>query len=116
MKKIAMLAAATALTMVGCASAPEVTQEQAHNAVAQASSVCAQSAKANVEWRDSCMGEKKKDKKTGEEKHTGLLAKAKDAMDAGDYAAAKKFADKAAKQSEMALQQAEEQKNAGPNF
>lgn len=116
MKKIAMLAAATALTMAGCASAPEVTQEQAHNAIAQANAACAKSAQVNYEWRDACMGEKKKDKKTGEEKHTGFLAKAKDAMAAGDYAKAKKMADKAKKHSDLALEQYEAQKSAGPNF
>lgn len=116
MKKITMLAAATALSLAGCSSTPDVTQEQAHNAIAQASSVCAQTSKMNVEWRDACMGGKKKDKKTGEEKHTGELAKAKDALAKGDFAAAKKHADKAKQQSELALQQAEDQKNAGPRF
>ena len=110
MKKIVSLAAIASFTLFGCASGPTVTQEQANNAITQADAACAKVKAVNYEWRDSCMGAK--DKKT--KKHTGILAKAKDAFAKQDYDTAYKLASTSLKHGETAYQQYLDNKDAGP--
>ena len=69
-------------------------------AIAAAEMETKHAAELKYEWRD-----------TGK-----LIKQAKEAMDKKDYAAAQKLANKAARQSTLAIQQYHDQKNAGPAF
>ena len=100
MKKIVMLAAAATLMLGACATAPSMTKEDASVAIEMAKQETAKAKKVNYEWRD-----------TGK-----IIKKAEEAMKKEDYATAVKLANKAKTQSMMALQQYEEQRNAGPRF
>ena len=100
MKKIVMLAAAATLMLGACATAPSMTKQDASVAIEMAKQETAKAKKVNYEWRD-----------TGK-----IIKKAEEAMKKEDYATAVKLANKAKTQSMLALQQYEEQKNAGPRF
>jgi len=93
------LMAATALTLAACASGPKHTAGDAKGAIAAAEHETSRAAKKFYEWRDT--------KK--------LIKKAKAALKKKDYDKAVKLANKAKKQSTLALQQYNEQKNAGPH-
>ena len=100
MKKIVMLAAAATLMLGACATAPSMTKQDASVAIEMAKQETAKAKKVNYEWRD-----------TGK-----IIKKAEEAMKKEDYATADKLANKAKTQSMLALQQYQEQKNAGPRF
>ena len=100
MKKIVMLAAAATLMLGACATAPSMTKQDASVAIEMAKQETAKAKKVNYEWRD-----------TGK-----IIKKAEEAMKKEDYATAVKLANKAKTQIMLALQQYEEQKNAGPRF
>jgi len=92
--------AATALTLAACtASGPTHTANDAKGAIAAAEHQTKRAAKKFYEWRD-----------TGK-----IIKKAKKALKKGDFNKAVKLANKAKAQSTMALQQAQEQANAGPH-
>jgi len=102
-KNLAGLALAT-LIVSGCAGygssstkAP-VTQADYNAAVTDAKMALDKAVKANYVWRDSGK----------------ILKKSAKAAKAGDFETATKLALKAKRQGEMALNQAEQQKNAGP--
>ena len=99
MRKL-LLITAIALGLSACASAPTVTKEDASAAIAAAEMETKRAAEVKYEWRD-----------TGK-----LIKEAKEAMKKEDYATAQKLANKAARQSTLAIQQYHDQKNAGPAF
>ena len=100
-KLMIILMAATALTISACAaSGPSHTENDAKGAITAAEHQTKRAAKHFYEWRD-----------TGK-----LIKKAKAALKAKDYNKAVKLANKAKAQSTMALQQYEDQKNAGPHM
>jgi hypothetical protein len=91
----------TGFIATGCASyeTKEASPEKNYaNAVASAKISIKKATKMRFEWRDS--------KK--------ILKAADKAAKAGDYTKAIKLANKAARQGELAVTQAEAQKNAGP--
>ena len=94
-----ILMAATALTISACATGPKHTANDAKGAIAAAEHETKRANKKFYAWRD-----------TGK-----LIKKAKAALKKKDYDGAVKLANKAKKQSTMALQQYAEQKNAGPH-
>lgn len=101
MKKIAVLFAAAALTLGACASSgPSHNENDALSAITAAEQQKKLAAKAGFEWRD-----------TGK-----LIKKAKAALKKGDYDTAVKLANKAKRQSEHALEQAQVAQTAGPHF
>lgn len=102
MRKIIPFAIAAALSLGACASdgGTSATEADASSAIMAAESEQKLAKKAGYEWRD-----------TGK-----MLKKAKAAMKDGDFDKATKLANKAKRQSTNALAQAEEQKNAGPNY
>jgi len=102
-KNLAGLALAT-LLVTGCAGngsssakAP-ATQADYNTAVSDAKMALDKAVKANYVWRDSGK----------------ILKKSAKAAKAGDFDTAIKLALKAKRQGEMAIVQAEQQKNAGP--
>ncbi len=97
MKKL-LLAASAALFLQACANSPPASDVKA--AISAAEQKTMQARKVNNEWRD-----------TGK-----LIKKAKKALKAGDTETALKLAKKAGRQSDNALKQYAEQKNAGPHF
>ncbi len=99
MKKL-LLAAAVALFLNACAYAPAATTDDAKTAISKAVQTTQQSAKVGYEWRN-----------TGK-----IIKKAKAALKKGDIDTAIKLANKASRQSDNALKQYAEQKNAGPRF
>lgn len=99
-KLMIILMAATALTLAACAaSGPTHTANDAKGAIAAAEHETSRAAKKFYEWRDT--------KK--------IIKKAKKALKKGDFNKAVKLANKAKAQSTNALQQAHEQRNAGPH-
>lgn len=100
MKKIALLAAAALLAISACATGPTHTKDDAMNAITAAEQARKEAASVGYEWRD-----------TGK-----IIKKAKAALQKGDYDTAIKLANKAKRQGILAVQQYEEQKNAGPHF
>ena len=96
-KPLVSLIFAAALT-AGCAGGAAKTAEDYNQALADAKSAVSKAKKAKNEWRD-----------TGK-----ILKKAAAAAKAGDYDKATKLANKAKRQGELALIQANAQKNAGP--
>lgn len=100
-KLMIILTAAIALTLTACAaSGPTHTANDANGAIAAAEHETKRAAKKFYEWRD-----------TGK-----LIKQAKAALKKGDFNTAVKLANKAKAQSTMALQQAQEQANAGPRM
>ncbi len=100
MKKL-LLVATAALLLNACAyTPPGASASDAKTAISKAVQKTRQSAKVGYEWRD-----------TGK-----IIKKAKVALKKGDIDTAIKLANKAGKQSENALKQYAEQKNAGPRF
>jgi len=97
MKKL-LLAASAALLLQACANTPPVSDAKA--AISAAEQKTKQARKVDNEWRD-----------TGK-----IIKKAKTAMKKGDIETAIKLANKASRQSDNALKQYAEQKNAGPHF
>jgi len=100
MNKITMLAAAAVLTLSACAAGPTHNKNDAMGAINAAEHETSRASKVGHEWRD-----------TGK-----LIKKAKAAMKKEDYDTAVKLANKAKRQSSSALQQYQEQKNAGPKY
>jgi len=102
MRKIIPFAIAAALSLGACASdgGTSATEADASSAIMAAEHEQSRANKAGYEWRD-----------TGK-----MIKKAKAAMKDGDFDKAIKLANKAKRQSTSALAQAEEQKNAGPNY
>jgi starvation-inducible outer membrane lipoprotein len=100
MKKFALLAAAALLTISACASGPVHTKNDALSAITAAEHETKRARSVGYEWRD-----------TGK-----IIKKAKAALKKGDYDTAVKLANKAKRQSTHALQQYQEQKNAGPRY
>lgn len=104
-KKLASLALAS-IIVTGCAgygssSAKAPTTEADYIAAVQAAQLALKNAaQANYLWRDS-----------GE-----ILKKSAELAKSGDFDAATKMALKAKRQGDMAVAQAEEQKNAGPRI
>jgi len=98
-KLMIILTAATALTLGACASGPQHTKNDALGAISAAEHQTKRAAKKFYEWRDT--------KK--------IIKKAKEALKKGEFDAAVKLANKAKKQSTLALEQYNEQKNAGPH-
>lgn len=96
MKKIVTLAAIAAFTLAACASGPVHTKNDAAGAIGAAEHETSRAKKKNYEWRD-----------TGK-----IIKKAKAAMKKGEFDTAVKLANKAKKQSTMALMQYEDQKDA----
>ena len=96
MKKIITLAAIAAFTLGACASGPVHTTNDASGAIAAAEHETKRAKKKNYMWGDSGT----------------IIKKAKKAMKKGDFDNAVKLANKAKKQSTMALQQYEDQKDA----
>ncbi|MDM8546019.1 SoxXA-binding protein [Candidatus Venteria ishoeyi] len=94
----------TCLFLFGCASAPSISNANAGASaealIAEAEAVTKQAAAVEYQWRDTAK----------------VIKKAKKAAADGDQATAIKLAKKAILQSKMAIQQAEQQKNAGPRF
>ncbi len=100
MKKL-LLAATAALFLNACAyTPPAASTDDAKAAISQAMEKTQQSAKVGYEWRN-----------TGK-----IIKKAKAALKKGDIDTAIKLANKAGRQSDNALKQYAEQKNAGPHF
>ena len=100
MKKL-LLAASAALFLHACANNPPATSaEDANAAISMAEQKTQQAREVNYEWRD-----------TGK-----IIKQAKEALKKGDIDTAIKLANKAANQSNNALRQYAEQKNAGPSF
>ncbi len=100
MKKL-LLAASAALLLHACANNPAATSaEDANAAISMAEQKTQQARKVDYEWRD-----------TGK-----IIKKAKAALKKGDIDTAIKLANKASRQSDNALKQYAEQKNAGPHF
>lgn len=99
-KLMIILTAAIALSLTACAaSGPQHTANDAKGAIAAAEHQTKRAAKKLFEWRDT--------KK--------IIKKAKKALKKGDFNKAVKLANKAKAQSTNALQQASEQRNAGPH-
>ena len=96
MKKIITLAAIAAFTLAACATGPTHSKNDAAGAISAAEHETSRDKKKSYEWRD-----------TGK-----LIKKAKKAMKAGKFDEAVKLANKAKKQSTMALAQYEDQKDA----
>lgn len=94
----------SAAILAGCTSTggpgadAAASQETYNQAVKQAKIALTQAHKANNVWRDSGK----------------LLQNAEKAAKSGDFQTATKLALKAKRQGELAVQQAESQKNAGP--
>ncbi len=100
MKKL-LLAATVALFLNACAnSPPTASADDAKTAISKAVQKTQQAAKVDYEWRD-----------TGK-----IIKKAKAALKKGDIETAIKLANKARRQSNNALKQYAEQRNAGPRF
>jgi len=99
MKKL-LLAASAALFLNACATTPSATPEEAKAAISTAEQKTKQARKVDNEWRD-----------TGK-----IIKKAKAALKKDDFDTALKLANKASRQSDNALKQYAEQKNAGPRF
>ncbi len=99
MKKL-LLAATAALVLNACAYTSAASTDDAKTAISQAVQKTQQSARVDYEWRD-----------TGK-----IIKKAKAALKKGNIDAAIKLANKAGRQSDNALKQYAEQKNAGPRF
>ena len=99
MKKLAVLASATLLLAATGVQANEnaAAKKDAANAINNAVKATLDAAKAKGEWRDTFK----------------TIGKAKKAYQKGDYATAKKLADKATFQGEMGQKQAKAEKNAG---
>jgi len=89
----------TGLLATGCSGygTKEASPENYNSAHAKAKISIANAKKAHYEWRDSGK----------------ILKAAEKAAKAGDYATATKLANKAGRQGELAVKQAEAQKNAG---
>ena len=89
----------TGLLATGCSAygTKEASPENYNSAVEKAKISIANAKKAHYEWRDSGK----------------ILKKAAKAAKAGDYTTATKLANKAGRQGELAVKQAETQKNAG---
>ena len=102
MKKLALLAAAVALTLSACSSTPDTSfkETDASAAITAAETANSRAKKVNNEWRD-----------TGK-----IIKSAKKAEKEGDFDKAVKLANKAKRQAENAYQQYLEQKNAGPRI
>jgi len=102
MKKIILLVAAAALALGACSSTPSQThtKNDALSAIAAAEHETARARKVGYEWRD-----------TGK-----LIKKAKEALKKEQYDKAIKLANKAKRQSTLAIRQQQEQANAGPQF
>ncbi len=98
MKKLLLVAASAALLLQACANTPPASDVKA--AISAAEQKTKQARKVDNEWRD-----------TGK-----IIKKAKKALKAGDTETALKLAKKAGRQSDNALKQYAEQKNAGPHF
>ena len=99
--KTLLLAATAALFLHACANTPPApTAEDAEAAIRTAEQKTRQASDVNYEWRD-----------TGK-----LITQAREALKKGDIASALKLANKASRQSDNALKQYAEQKNAGPRF
>jgi len=96
MKKIITLAAIAAFTLAACASGPTHSKNDAAGAIAAAEHETSRAKKKSYMWRD-----------TGK-----IIKKAKAALKKGDFDGAVKLANKAKKQSTMALAQYEDQKDA----
>ena len=96
MKKIVTLAAIAAFTLAACASGPVHTKNDAAGAISAAEHETSRAKKKSYEWRD-----------TGK-----IIKQAKAAMKKGEYDDAVKLANKAKKQSTLALQQYNDQKDA----
>lgn len=100
-KLMIILTAAIALTLTACAaSGPTHTANDAMGAIAAAEHETKRAGSKLFEWRD-----------TGK-----LIKKAKEALKKEDFNTAVKLANKAKAQSTMALQQAQDQANAGPRL
>lgn len=100
MKKL-LLVASAALFLHACANTPpSATAEEAKAAISSAEQKTKQARKLDNEWRD-----------TGK-----IIKKAKKALKEDDIATAMKLANKASRQSDNALKQYAQQKNAGPHF
>jgi len=99
--KTLLLATSAALFLNACASTPPATSEaDASAAISMAEQKTQQARKVNYEWRD-----------TGK-----IIKQAKAAAKKGDMDDAIKLANKASRQSDNALIQYAEQKNAKPSF
>ncbi len=100
-KTLASLAFA-GLLVTGCSSheTKVAGPEDYKNAVANAKLSLDKAKKMHFEWRDSGK----------------ILKKAAQAAKSGDYASATKLANKAKRQGELAVAQANAQKNAGPHL
>ncbi len=101
MKKFLSLAAMTVM-VAACASAPENVHSKgdADGAIAAAEHELSRANKLGFEWRDS-------DK---------MVKAAKEANKEGKFDEAVKLASKAKEQGTMAIEQAQEQKGAGPKY
>ncbi|HEB54828.1 MAG TPA: SoxXA-binding protein [Gammaproteobacteria bacterium] len=100
MKKL-LLAATAALFLNACTNTPPgASADDAKTAISKAVQKTQQAAKVDYEWRD-----------TGK-----IIKKAKAALKKGDIDTAIKLANKARRQSDNALKQYAEQRNAGPRF
>ncbi|VAX06323.1 hypothetical protein MNBD_GAMMA25-1807 [hydrothermal vent metagenome] len=101
MKKL-LIAASAALFLHACANntPPVASGDDASAAISKAEQKVKMARDVNYEWRD-----------TGK-----VIKKAKAALKKGDNKTAIKLANKASNQSDNALKQYAEQKNAGPNF
>lgn len=85
------------LFLAACSSTPVATQEDFSKALSSAKLSLSKAKKARFEWRDSGK----------------ILKQAEDAAKSGDYSKAVALANKAQRQGELAVIQAETQKNAG---
>jgi type IV secretory pathway TrbL component len=94
------IASFSLMTSLPAAAATEATEASANAAIATAAKAQKKAARKHAEWRDI--------KK--------FLKKAGAAVKSGDYDKATKLAKKATFQAKMGIQQAAEQKNAGPLF
>ncbi|MCG6887172.1 MAG: hypothetical protein LJE74_08185 [Proteobacteria bacterium] len=102
MKKITLLVAAAALFLGACASTPSQTHNKndAIGAITAAEHQTARAKNVGYEWRD-----------TGK-----LIKKAQEALKNGQYDEAVKLANEAKQQSTLAIQQQQQQANAGPRI
>jgi len=100
MRKLLIAGFIASLSLMTSLPSVAATEASANAAIETASKAQKKAARQHAEWRDI--------KK--------FLKKAGAAVKSGDYAKATKLAKKAQFQAEMGMQQAAEQKNAGPLF
>ena len=100
MNKNLLAGCLTALALTMALPTVAATQDSANAAIKAATKAQKKADRKHAEWRDI--------KK--------MLKHAQKAVDSGDYAKATKLADMAKFQAEMGMEQAKQQKNAGPLF